>query len=159
MDALLVLVTEGIASLTRRKRPRSRHCANTGIWLCSRYSTPNPSHITTTMRCGGRWAKAGAERSTAPEARKSRRSIDKLAIRTHYAGDNNFESLVLDVFPQVLGTGFRPIHVAHRIRRHAFRHTGGFCLRPQSRDKHFDDSIFGAADSNPLLHAGVHLFI
>src|SRR5271156_5715442 len=29
-----------------------------GLW--SRYSTPKPSHITTTTRCGARFAKAGA---------------------------------------------------------------------------------------------------
>src|SRR5579872_5767244 len=173
MDALLVFVTEGITSLTRRKSPFSRHRLNTGIWLCSRYSSPNPSHMITTTRCGDRWAKAGADSSIAPAARNSRRSMDEFhiavrtgrAIRQHYGRqrsrqqDRNFQSLILDVLPQVLGTSFGPIYIACRIRRHAFRDTGRFRLRSQRRDEHFDCSVFGAADPDPLPHARVHLFI
>ena len=53
---------------TRRKIPGVRHRASTGMSLCSRYSSPNPSHMITTARCGGRWAKAG--RREAPRSKQ-----------------------------------------------------------------------------------------
>jgi hypothetical protein len=73
IDALFVLVTDGIDARTRRKIPLRRYWASTGISLCSRYSRPNPSHIITTARCGVRCAKAGAEINAALAPRNRRR--------------------------------------------------------------------------------------
>src|SRR5579871_21289 len=92
MDALLVLVTEGIVPLTRRKRPCSRHRASTGMSLWSRYSSPNPSNISTIVRwgarCGVRWAKAAAPSRHALDARNSRRfSFSPNNLWNQFAGD------------------------------------------------------------------------
>src|SRR5262249_10309963 len=80
MEALLVLVTDGIVERPRRKSPWRRHAASVGMSLFSRYSRPNPSHMITTARCGGRCANAGPERSAALEARNSRRESEEALI-------------------------------------------------------------------------------
>src|SRR5580704_4210967 len=73
MDALLVLVTDGMVARPRRNIPRLRHSASVGISLAARYSRPKPSHMITTARCGARWAKAGAAIAAPAVARNSRR--------------------------------------------------------------------------------------
>src|SRR6516162_664791 len=73
IEALLVLVTEGIVSFTLRKKPACRQRASTGIGLCSRYSRPKPSTITTMTRCGVRLAKIVGPNSAAVLPRSRRR--------------------------------------------------------------------------------------
>src|ERR1700747_2310644 len=80
MEALLVLVTDGIVPRPRRNSPWRRHAASAGMSLFSMYSRPNPSNMITTARCGGRWANAGPERSAALEARNSRRESKEVLI-------------------------------------------------------------------------------
>src|SRR5262245_20953588 len=80
MEALLVLVTDGIVARLRRKSPWRRHAASVGMSLLSMYSRPNPSNMITTARCGGRWANVGPERSAALEARNSRRDSQEVFI-------------------------------------------------------------------------------
>src|SRR5215469_18090986 len=80
MEALLVLVTDGIVARPRRKSPWRRHAASVGMSLFSMYSRPNPSNMITTARCGARWANAGPERSAALEARNSRRESEDALI-------------------------------------------------------------------------------
>src|ERR1700747_3316957 len=80
MEALLVLVTDGIVPRPRRNSPWRRHAARIGMLLFSMYSRPNPSNMITTARCGARWANAGPERSAALEARNSRRERQKVLI-------------------------------------------------------------------------------
>src|SRR5215472_7346268 len=84
MEALLVLVTDGIVARLRRKSPSRRHAASAGMSLFSMYSRPNPSNMITTARCGGRWANAGPERSAAPEARNSRRESQEVLILSSF---------------------------------------------------------------------------
>src|SRR5262245_56749415 len=80
MDALLVLVTDGIVERLRRKSPWRRHVASVGMSLFSMYSRPNPSSMITTARCCGRCANAGPARSTALEVRNSRRESEEALI-------------------------------------------------------------------------------
>src|SRR5215475_3048583 len=80
MEALLVLVTDGIVARLRRKSPWRRHAVSVGMSLFSMYSRPNPSNMITTARCAGRWANAGPERSAALEARNSRRESQEVLI-------------------------------------------------------------------------------
>src|SRR5215470_17430950 len=82
MEALLVLVTDGIVARPRRKSPWRRHAASVGMSLFSMYSRPNPSTMITTARCGGRCANAGTERSAALEARNSRRESEETFIKS-----------------------------------------------------------------------------
>src|SRR5215469_15466178 len=85
MDALLVLVTEGMVARARRKIPWLRQRSSVGISLASRYSRPKPSHMITTARWGGRCAKAGAAAKAALPARNSRREQDDFINLTRCA--------------------------------------------------------------------------
>src|SRR5215813_650064 len=89
MEALLVLVTDGIVARLRRKSPWRRHAASVGMSLFSMYSRPNPSNMITTARCGGRGANAGPERSPALEARNSRREREEALIWGSSLGSSN----------------------------------------------------------------------
>src|SRR5579872_6171968 len=76
IEALLVLVTDGMVARPRTNRPCLRQVASVGMSLCCIYSRPKPSHMMTTARWGARCAKAGAERSAALAASNSRRDSD-----------------------------------------------------------------------------------
>src|SRR5262245_35841296 len=82
MEALLVLVTDGIVARQRRKRPLRRHAVSVGMSLFSMYSRPNPSIMNTTARCCGCWTNAGPARSAALEARNSRRDSEETFIKS-----------------------------------------------------------------------------
>src|SRR5689334_8788889 len=82
IEALLVLVTDGIVDRQRRNSPWRRHAASVGMSLFSMYSRPNPSNMITTARCGRCWTKAGPERSAALDARNSRRDREEVLIQS-----------------------------------------------------------------------------
>src|ERR1700744_748936 len=52
IEALLQLVTLGMRPLAWTNTPCEAHFFRVGIGVASKYSTPNPSHITTTVRWG-----------------------------------------------------------------------------------------------------------
>src|SRR5579863_7541378 len=83
IDALLQLVTLGIRPLAWTNTPCEAHFFRVGIGVASKYSTPNPSHITTTVRCGRSAAKpALAEPANvaalSPYERKDRRVCSRM---------------------------------------------------------------------------------
>src|SRR5262245_50580879 len=94
MEALLVLVTDGIVARLRRKNPWRRHAASVGMSLFAMYSRPNPSNMITTARCGGRWANAGPERSAALEARNSRRESEEVLIVSSLGSSDDDQVIV-----------------------------------------------------------------
>src|SRR4029077_12198728 len=52
--------------------------------------------------------------------------------------------LLLDEFFQIVGTSFRPVYIAHSIRRHAFRHGLFVRLRSDARNEGLHRTLFCA---------------
>jgi hypothetical protein len=69
------------------------------------------------------------------------------------------EVIASDEFLQIGNTSFRPVHVAHGIRRHAFRHGLFVRLRSDSRNECLHRTVFGAADPNAPFEARIALRI
>src|SRR5262249_12446348 len=67
--------------------------------------------------------------------------------------------LLLDEFLQIIGRSFRPIYIAHDVRRRAFWHGLFLRLRPDSRNQGVHRPVFSAADPNAPFEAGVALRI
>ena len=67
--------------------------------------------------------------------------------------------VLLGVFPQVIGVGFGSVEIALGIGRYPFGRDHRFVSGPRNWDEAFNDSVFGTADSDAFLEAGVRLLV
>src|SRR5262245_58302820 len=70
-----------------------------------------------------------------------------------------FTDLLLDEFLQIVGGSFRPVNVAHGVRRDAFRYGLFVRLRSNSGNQGLHRPVFSAADPNAPFEARIALRI